>query len=1246
MIDNHSKLTCFPSPPFSFQGVGNNLALMEALFNLVPRDADYDSVLLTTVDPTGTNMRVKAVSKIIKGFGLYLVLFGTNNIQDHLVHQRFLQMLIAANKQPSSGPTDIEGLHYLTRLRKRFEKQAKKNSRRTTLQAASTSRLGLPDGAEPSNSDLSDKDMDKVLAAFEDEMENEYCLRKRILRNSQNPKCSNKGPRPSHEDLKKWAPFHSSVHSAAGNFMGLMHKAGMYLLRINYGVAAVSRFTFDFMSEALKCLMNEEDMNAKGRYWESSRTRMVTESVHRTTFMSMATCEDLDAAVVHAISTLTCDALHLSLLPVLIERFLQRVVQYEPILGMNMLGIYMGVPVVSMSSILQLMNGQPVTNQEEREAMRKFVESSISENNAVQYLGMDGFQTAASSDAGESNLLPGYVTCAFLRDNFVQAQGASFSNFSFGGGGGGHGGGGASGGGGGGGGGSGANLGNMSAQGIPLDPINAIVRKIYEDNSKVLKICGFVDDFYGFQRCIQSLGKDPFDLRDFFGGMSAYHDGQQMAAILGVRSEFKFASDFVIGKDGVGDPIMLPARIPRLRRTSPSIPLSSSHYQEADYCISVRVWDALLWFAITQRPRRDFGILTDFVNTLTECVMQLLPRSIFPYDLVPMTRTDPIERSQVLMDTQFQLERYGGHIMRPAVIPRHHNTSITTPHFTLQCSGRVGTKVLEDEMYMSSIIMWAEYLGIKWDEFPVDQVPTLGIHWEYGVYYPVSRFFDFDLDRRKERDEREGEEAEEEEDNEYDLVYKEFLRSLRPFAEGVVYLNPDRRSMMLFLSSGNFGDNGADSMQTIQIGSELFVSADGGPTWSPHIQLIHEFTLLPDLEPFGVCAEASGAGYNKNTLMGGVTLNCSSMQDMQNRLFKLGFGPMPYLRRPGVLVHISPDEGDDDDPSKYRLGCIVSHSPGVRNCCRNSNSLPHGCDDDDDDVASTPLSGNAAGAHGLTEGEKCYFCGTHPFYEMLFHNPQSTYSLQNHRRQEDGSDCDTDHHEARSKRTGEDEREGWCTVPISPNRAFYRVIPVGSKLLVTMESLASILPGFDPMHQTHLVKKMQARMAEQHRINRLRARSGAQNKENNNENEDASITASKRRRRGDMSVLGKHDGNADNSSVRALQRMNHQNQRTRKMSMLMSVEHAASLWNGRMESSSRNRLELKRLVMESKVRCYLNVSSVLSCRDGFACVAVSFASAGAKNAGKDVRNLYVAPQHLLIPEDDRQWEASLAHIII
>lgn len=44
---------------------------------------------------------------------------------------------------------------------------------------------------------------------------------------------------------------------------------------------------------------------------------MVAETVLRTTFMSLAMSKNQDAAVVHAINTLTYNAIHLSLIPVL-----------------------------------------------------------------------------------------------------------------------------------------------------------------------------------------------------------------------------------------------------------------------------------------------------------------------------------------------------------------------------------------------------------------------------------------------------------------------------------------------------------------------------------------------------------------------------------------------------------------------------------------------------------------------------------------------------------------------------------------------------------------------------------------------------------------------------------------------------------------------------------------------------------------------------------------------------------------
>jgi hypothetical protein len=37
-------------------------------------------------------------------------------------------------------------------------------------------------------------------------------------------------------------------------------------------------------------------------------------------------------------------------------------------------------------------------------------------------------------------------------------------------------------------------------------------------------------------------------------------------------------------------------------------------------------------------------------------------------------------------------------------------------------------------------------------------------------------------------------------------------------------------------------------------------------------------------------------------------------------------------------------------------------------------------------------------------------------------------------------------------------------------------------------------------------------------------------------------------------------------------------------------------------------------------------------------------SSDAKNAGKEVRNIYVAPQDLMMPEGGKQWEEALSYI--
>jgi len=90
-----------------------------------------------------------------------------------------------------------------------------------------------------------------------------------------------------------------------------------------------------------------------------------------------------------------------------------------------------------------------------------------------------------------------------------------------------------------------------------------------------------------------------------------------------------------------------------------------------------------------------------------------------------------------------------------------------------------------------------------------------------------------------------------------------------------------------------------------------------------------------------------------------------------------------------------------------------------------------------------------------------------------------------------------------------------------------------------------------------------------------------------------------------------------------------------------------SCGNASISASDAERVDsFVRAMEESRIRCHLNVASVLNCQDGFVCVAVSCARVGARSAGTEVRNLYVAPQHLLLGSDDKKWDAAHSYIFI
>lgn len=347
------------------------------------------------------------------------------------------------------------------------------------------------------------------------------------------------GPRPNDKEQKLWAPFMYFVHSVAGSMIAMMHKLGMFRLRINYGVADVSNYLKEFLQSTLACFIDGDDENHVNRYYQACQCRIIAETVLRSTFSSMMIHDDLDSAIVYAMQSVTYNALHLSLLPVMHERFIQRIVKLEPLLGICTLGLMLRVPVVSVRSILEVMNGRRVTDEDDRRAMRQYILLCLEGQGGLQmlpYVGKDAY-------CNPSNLLPGYITCGDLTE---VCSGVAGDNGGGGGGGGGgfrnyqqqqheaesaHG--------------SGNMFSTVSPNGVPMKPIMNVCSRIYSTQQKVLTNCAFIKDLLGFKRCILSLMR-VYDLREFFGGMSCYHDGASMARALDIPNPGRFMDRYAM----------------------------------------------------------------------------------------------------------------------------------------------------------------------------------------------------------------------------------------------------------------------------------------------------------------------------------------------------------------------------------------------------------------------------------------------------------------------------------------------------------------------------------------------------------------------------------------------------------------------------------------------------------------------------------------------------------------------------
>ena len=219
-------------------------------------------------------------------------------------------------------------------------------------------------------------------------------------------------------------------------------------------------------------------------------------------------------------------------------------------------------------------------------------------------------------------------------------------------------------------------------------------------------------------------------------------------------------------------------------------------------------------------------------------------------------------------------------------------------------------------MFMSEILMMTEDVGLdSFGSLPLNMLPNLNIFWEYGVCYPLIRYGSTDCTSSQEEsssscsgssssDEDEEEEDEEDEDEQEDV-----MRIAAAMAQDVhsafLFLHPTRFSMVLWtLKNHDYDEEVLDE------------------TYHADIEYFHELSLLESLPPYpGVTPETTSEEEEEQFWLQRTTVQCSDMQHMQSLLFKIGLGPMPLFRRPGVLLALTSG-----------LGIIVAHKRGVHGC--------------------------------------------------------------------------------------------------------------------------------------------------------------------------------------------------------------------------------------------------------------------------------------------------------------------------
>lgn len=626
------------------EGPENSYDIVKALFDQIDRDDEPDCPIISTADPARTNNRKTSTSEPIKGFKLFLVLLGKNNLLEPKAEHRYLQMLIASFLAPTNGPNDDAWMTNGT---------AASYEAPSNLIARNWNRLGT-------------RGVNKVAM----------------------PLARMKGNVPTDIQQAEWAGFLSFTKMVAGSKVAMANKMGFFDIPLNYAAKGLCDFFNAVISEHLKVLMVPDDWKNFTRYVQSMICRKIADTILKVTYQCLCVTRDLWEAELEAVKRLSLNGLHPSVIPSLFCEVLERVMDYRKLLVISIAVPYIGIPVLKIDSVLQFLSGNDISDEHDREALRVWLNACITNH---QFLPLTDSPNGVADM--ESNVSP-YVSSPYAM--VAHAQLSELADLR--------------------------GTAGVAAQASDKDPalfaLRSIASKIYRTNVTPLKMCAFVEDENALMSAMIGLKDSEIDLRSFFGGMELYANSRELLR----RGSGVTASGMQTQFDGN-----------QISKVDPFMVVRKTHSSRNEFAIGYRAWDLLLMASLLRRPRRDYGIVTDFAKSLTEYMCGMVPAAVLPYPQVIACRLDPFSWGQVHINIP---DPEG----RPSVMLRFRDSrsSGRSPAFSYPSPGVTG--LMEDDFHMSAIVAFTVKMQLQhYTEVRLDSLNP-DLHLCPGKTYPMVNY--------------------------------------------------------------------------------------------------------------------------------------------------------------------------------------------------------------------------------------------------------------------------------------------------------------------------------------------------------------------------------------------------------------------------------------------------------------------------------------------------------------------------